>query len=347
MKYRLAYMGLAFIAVVLFADSAVCFASSTDGKAADCEQMEQAVRAAVDRIDASVVRLETVGGLERGEGIVFGAGPTTGLIVDAEGHIVSSEFNFLSRPDSILVRFADGRRRAARLVATDHSRKLVLLKADFAEGEMAELAVPETIRRRHVRVGQTAIAVGRTFPGNRPNICVGIVSAVNRVWGTAIQTDAATSPNNYGGPLADSRGRVMGVLVPLDPDNDSQIAGLKWYDSGIGFAVPADDVWRSVEKMKKGRDLYGGFLGVAFKGANPSISEPIIGACAPQSPAEKAGFKPGDRIVRIDGREIHRAADALEAVRRHYAGDTVAMTVERGGREFRAEVELSKKNQDA
>ena len=325
--------------------------------AGDNAGVETAVRAAVERIAPSVVRLETVGGLQRGEGLVFGTGPTTGLVVDADGHIVSSEFNFLRRPDSILARLADGQRKAARLVATDHSRKLVLLKieldektkAQFAhaaaiqEQRKAQLAVPEIIERDRIRVGQWAIAVGRTFPGNRPNICVGIVSAVNRIWGKAIQTDAAISPNNYGGPLVDIRGRVMGVLVPMSPSGDSQTAGLEWYDSGIGFAIPAGDVWRAVERLKKGRDLYGGFLGAAFKGPNPSISEPVVGACSPGSPAEKAGLKPGDRITRIDGREIARAADAMEAVARHYAGDKITITAMRGGREFKTEIELSKK----
>ena len=89
-----------------------------------------------------------------------------------------------------------------------------------------------------MRVGQWAIAVGRTFESDRPNMAVGILSALDRVWGKAIQTDAAVSPNNYGGPLVDIRGRVLGVLVPLSPEAADEMAGVEWYDSGIGFAIP-------------------------------------------------------------------------------------------------------------
>ena len=66
-------------------------------------------------------------------------------------------------------------------------------------------------------VGQWAIAVGRTYEQPEPNLSVGVISATNRIWSKAIQTDAKISPSNYGGPLIDIHGRVLGVLVPLSP----------------------------------------------------------------------------------------------------------------------------------
>ena len=95
-----------------------------------------------------------------------------------------------------------------------------------------------------MRVGQWAIAVGRTFESDRTNMAVGILSALDRIWGKAIQTDAAVSPNNYGGPLVDIQGRVLGVLVPLSPEATDEVAGVDWYDSGIGFAIPAEHIER-------------------------------------------------------------------------------------------------------
>ena len=338
MRYE---FSLGFVAIV----TALCivasnsFADDRNELAAQYAAEETAFQAAVDRVAPSVVRLETVGGLVRAEGVVFGNGPSTGLVVDSEGHIVSSAFNFLRRPDSILVQLADGSRKAARLLATDHSRKLVLLKIEL--DDKAALRVPAITNKENIRTGQWAIAVGRTFPGNRPNISVGIISAVNRIWGKAIQTDAATSPNNYGGPLIDIHGRVMGVLVPLAPDGDSQTAGFEWYDSGIGFAIPVADVLRSVERLKKGQDLYGGFLGVSFKQANLSMAEPVVAACALGSPAQKAGLRAGDRIVAADGQKVSRAADLREAVGRRYAGEKITIAVLRNGREFRVEIELA------
>ncbi len=107
-----------------------------------------------------------------------------------------------------------------------------------------------------MRVGQWAIAVGRTFESAQPNMAVGILSAVDRIWGKAIQTDAAVSPNNYGGPLVDIRGRVMGILVPLSPDADGGVAGMEWYDSGIGFAIPMEHIPQVLPRLEKGEDLH-------------------------------------------------------------------------------------------
>ena len=103
---------------------------------------EQALKAAVDRVAPSVVRIETVGGLLRDGRLVFSSGPTTGLIVSADGHIISSAAAFARKPTSILVQLPSGRRTTAKLIATDHSRKLVLLKVEAEE----KLPVPERFR---------------------------------------------------------------------------------------------------------------------------------------------------------------------------------------------------------
>jgi len=155
---------------------------------------ERAMQAALARVAPSVVRIETVGGLERVGQILVGSGPTTGLIVSADGLIISSAFNFAQKPDSILITLPDGNRQAARLGATDHSRMLVLLKVQ-TEGE---LSLAEVAPLASLRVGQWALAVGRTFDVAEPNVSVGIVSALDRIWGKAVQTDAKVSPNNYG-----------------------------------------------------------------------------------------------------------------------------------------------------
>jgi len=304
---------------------------------ADVELLEQqAFRAAVDRVAPSVVRIETVGGLERVGELLFGSGPTTGLIVDPEGYIISSAFNFIHKPTSILARLADGTLKPAALVATDHNRRLVLLKIDVDQ----PLPVPEVAAAAEMRVGQWAIAVGRTFEGARPNMSVGIVSALERIWGKAIQTDAAVSPNNYGGPLIDVRGRVLGVLVPLSPQSAETMAGYEWYDSGIGFAVDAEHVMKILPLLKQGEDLHSGVIGIALRGQNLAVGEPVIAACHPNSPAAKAGLKAGDRVLQIDGRKIVRAADIKAELGRRYAGSKLAMIVLRDEKRIEMEVEL-------
>ena len=324
-------------AVALLALAATGLRAADDGNLVQLEQ--NAFRAAVDRIAPSVVGIETVGGLERVGRELIGTGPTTGLIVDPDGFIISSAFNFVNRPTSILVRLSDGTRKVAKLVATDHNRMIVLLKIEVAK----PLPVGQIAPQDEIQVGQWAIAVGKAFEGGRPNMAVGVVSALGRVWGKAIQTDAAISPNNYGGPLVDIRGRVLGVLVPLSPQSETEVSGVDWYDSGIGFAVPAYHVQNILPRLKKGQDLSRGLLGISFTSPNLQVIEPLIAAVQPKSPAAAAGFKSGDRIVEIEGRKVQRAAQVREETSRRYAGDKVRVVVLRGTEKIERQLELVSK----
>ena len=157
-----------------------------------------------------------------------------------------------------------------------------------------------------------------------PNISVGIVSGLNRIWGKAIQTDAKISPSNYGGPLVDIQGRVLGVLVPLSPDSTDNVAGVEWYDSGIGFAITLSHVNSVLPRLTQGQDLKPGILGVNLNSRDIYTQPPVIAGCRPNSPAYKAGFKAADRIIEIDGRPIERAGSVAQAngsplCRRHAA----------------------------
>src|SRR5262245_55161155 len=122
------------------------------------EQEEQAIRAAAAAIAPSVVKIETIGGLERVGRVLIGTGPTTGVAVGEDGYVLSSAFNFIQQPSSILVTLPSGARAPAKIVARDHSRMLVLLKVNTSE----QLVVPAVAPRSEMVVGQWAIAVGRT-----------------------------------------------------------------------------------------------------------------------------------------------------------------------------------------
>ncbi|MHB8970390.1 MAG: PDZ domain-containing protein [Pirellulaceae bacterium] len=322
-------VSIAVVSVVLAGASAIASLAQEDLTGLE----EQALRAAVERVSPCVVRIETLGGLEQVEGQLLGSGPTTGLVVSEDGYILSSAFAFAGKPSSILVTLPSGKRASATIVARDTSRMLVLLKV----AADAALAVPTQVPRQELLVGQWTVAVGRTYPDGFPNVSVGILCATQRVWGKAVQTDAKISPSNYGGPLIDIRGRVIGILVPLSPQQEGEFAGAEWYDSGIGFAVPLADVWPHLDKMKQGLDLQPGLLGVSLKGTDIYSLPATIAACAAKSPARAAGLLPGDTIVEIDGVKIERQCQLRHALGPHVAGDTVRLVLSRGGNQERIE----------
>ncbi|MCA9267503.1 MAG: PDZ domain-containing protein, partial [Planctomycetales bacterium] len=329
--HRTAAMALRMAAVAALALSSVA------AQAADSQtELAAAVRAAAADAAPLALRIETFGGLEKVDDVLLGSGPTTGLAVDADGYLLCSAFSLAQQPTSILVTLPSGKRVAAHVVARDHARMLVLLKVNSDE----KLPVPVAVPRREMRVGQTAVALGRTFDVDQPNLSVGIVSAVNRIWGRAIQTDAKISPANYGGPLIDLQGRVLGVLTPMSPQGDGELAGAEWYDSGIGFAVPLADVLERLPQMKQGHDLHAGKLGVSLASADDYAEKIEIAAVLPGSPAAKAGFRKGDRIVGLDGKTLSLQTHLKHELGARYAGDTVAIALARGKERIETIVEL-------
>src|SRR5438067_1026544 len=141
------------------------------------DEEEQAIRAAVDVVAPAVLKIETIGGLERVGRVLVSTGPTTGLAISEDGYVISSAFNFVQQPSSILVTLPSGKRAPAQIVARDHSRMLVLLKVNASE----TLTVAKPAPKDEITIGQWAIAVGRTYDQTEPNVSVGVVSATNRI----------------------------------------------------------------------------------------------------------------------------------------------------------------------
>lgn len=298
---------------------------------------EAAFRSAVKRIRSAVVRINLIGTIAT-TGEADPASSTTGLIISSDGYVLTSSFAFSTPSASILITLDDGRQLAARLMAIDHSRQLALLKF---EGEF-ELESAVYATRKELAVGQWAIAVGRDLDSEHPSVTVGILSALGRIQGKAVQTDAAISPANYGGPLIDISGRVIGVLTPLAPD-DAGVGGAEWYDSGIGFAVPLDGYEKSLGRMESGEDLYRGLVGIAFAKGNPMETPATISNVRRRSPADRAGLKTGDTILVVDETATPTQALFRRAIGHSYAGDSIALTVLRREAKLKVNVELVRK----
>jgi serine protease Do len=321
MKYRYAIVGLFIVSC---------------GAAQDLnDDLEKATKDAVRTVAPSVVQIVTQGGIDMvvtsPKGPVFrkSLGPTTGVVVTDDGYIISSAFNFINQPTTILVA-VQGHKEPylAKRVATDKSRMLTLLKID-AKGLPAPSATP----KNDIHVGQWSIAMGRALDTKHmspPSVSVGIISATGRIWGKAIQTDAKISPLNYGGPLVDISGRVQGILIPASPQGDGATAGFEWYDSGIGFAIPMEDVYKALPRLKEGKDLDRGILGVRMKSQDIYSVVPEIGEVLKDSAAAKAGLQKGDIITEVDGKPVVRMAQIQHILGPKYDGDKISLKYKRG-----------------
>ena len=249
-------------------------------------------------------------------------GRTTGVVLTADGWILVSRFALALEPTTVLITVPGRGTFHAQRAGEDTSRGIALVKIDAAD-----LPVPEFVQPDAVQVGQWAFALGRTFAvADEPTVHLGIVSARKRLFGRALQIDAYTSPANYGGPVVDTQGRVLGVAVPLSPSGRN--AGVEWYDSGIGFAVTIADIQSLLQRMQQGQVLQRAYLGVqlesAWLGPGAKISGvPETGAAA------KAGLKNGDVILKVDGVVVSNGPHFQMLVSSRLGGDVVSLEIRR------------------
>ena len=264
----------------------------------------QAFRTATKRAVPSLVSIESFGGSSVKAGRIGGIrkqgeGNTTGVVISPDGYILTSTFNFIRDASVVIVKTHRGDERVAQILGRDDTRKICLLKID----DVAGLVVPEMQPVQDVKVGQWAISLGVGYGDQTPAISMGIISAKNRVGGRAIQTDANISPANYGGPLVDIQGRLIGICVPMNPQSQAVAAGVEWYDSGIGFAVPVDDFAKIIERLKGGQRILPAFVGIQtgpVDGPGMRVNGVVEG-----SAADKAGLVKGDVLLAIDDEPIN------------------------------------------
>lgn len=339
-------------------------ASAPDPAAADYQTLraaQEVFRGTAQRMKPYLVRIDTVGGSQprgalplpdsddaadkpkrsqnpwresTGSDFVIADGSTTGLIYAADGYIVTSSFNFVREPVLISATLADGRRLAADLVARDQVRKIALLKVD-ARG----LATPPWAPLTEVKIGQWAVALGLGFGGDEPAITTGIISALNRMNGNAVQTDAKLSPANYGGPLCDLQGRVVGICVPM-AQRPGELAGVEMYDAGVGFAVPQHRVDEIVRVLMTGKSLYRGWLGMVVD--NSVRDAVVVKNVADPSPLRAAGVVPGDTILAAAGKPVYHFGHLTQALYMLPAGEDVALHIDRNGTRFLVNVTLAR-----
>jgi S1-C subfamily serine protease len=286
-------------------------------------------------------------------------GVGSGFVVSRDGeiatnaHVVTTgEGDEIKRANQLYVEFADGNQVEAKIVGFDPNADIALIKVDPQGLTLRPLPLAQD---SEVQVGTPVAAIGSPF-GEKQSLSVGVVSAVDRAIGSltefqisgAIQTDAAINPGNSGGPLVDGRGRVIGV--------NQQIKSQSGGGEGVGFAVPAPVVQRSLDGLRKDGKVRYAYLGVQSVELYPQLVDhfdlPVgkgawVQVVQPDGPGAKAGLKGGkedakfqarsftdggDIITKIDDRKIDTPDDLSEAVQLFDPGQKVKVEVYRDGK---------------
>jgi len=280
-----------------------------------------------NRVQPAVVNIQvtTPGGMGEGSGIVI---DDRGYIL-TNNHVVTMEGE--AGPDAVIETvFPTGQRAKAQIVGTDPQSDVAVIKVDVDNLTVAQLGDSDA-----VEVGEPIVAIGSPL-GLPKTVTQGIVSATHRAIALgndssesgdvidAIQIDAAINPGNSGGPLVDMRGAVIGINTLIF----SQSGG----SDGLGFAIPIDHAKTIAEKLITNGEIQHPSIGVnARTAANGELDGAEVVNVADGSPAQRAGIREGDIVVKLGDRDIHSSDELVVAVRDSTIGQDTPVTVVRDG----------------
>jgi putative serine protease PepD len=247
----------------------------------------------------------------------------SGFVLDQDGHIATNQ-HVVDGATSIEVTFSNGHKASAKVVGTDASTDIAVIKVDAPTSELHPLTLGDSSQ---VQVGDGAVAIGSPF-GLEGTVTTGIVSALNRTInapnnftiGGAIQTDAAINHGNSGGPLINSSGQVIGINAQIESDSGG--------NDGVGFAIPSNTVRRVAEQLISGGKVAHAYLGVQLSDATGGAG---IVQVRSDGPASGAGLEVGDVVTAIDGKSVGGADALVATVDNHRPGDKVTLKVRRSG----------------
>jgi putative serine protease PepD len=259
-----------------------------------------------------------------GGGQSGGTAQGTGFMYDAKGDIVTND-HVVSGSSSVSVKLSDGSVYKATIVGADPSTDLAVVHIDAPSSKLVPLALADSSK---VSIGDGVVAIGNPF-GLDGSVTSGIVSALNReilapdntpIEG-AIQTDAAINHGNSGGPLLDLEGQVIGITSQIQSDSGG--------NDGVGFAIPSDTVTSIATQLIATGKAQHALLGVSVQtSASGGVK---VGSVSAGSAADSAGVKAGDVITAVDGTKVTTAEKLRAIIAGHKPGDSITLTIERGG----------------
>jgi len=247
--------------------------------------------------------------------------------------------------DAIEVALNDGRKFAARLVGRDPETDLAVLRIDGAD-VLPAITFPAA---DSLAVGDVVLAIGNPF-GVGQTVTMGIVSALGRsqlginTFENYIQTDAAINPGNSGGALVDSAGSLVGINTAIYSRSGGSL--------GIGFAIPVSIARDVLEQIVATGEVVRGWVGVEIQDLTPELaasfgyrdaSGALIAGVLRGSPADRAGVRPGDVLVALDGETVRDPRAMLDMVAALPPGKRAAFRVRRGAEELDLDVEVGRR----
>jgi serine protease Do len=255
----------------------------------------------------------------------------SGVIIDPSG-VALTNAHVVDKATEIEVITLDGNKHKAKIIGVDKKTDLAVLKLDDGKGKFSFARVGDSDR---LQVGDWVIAVGSPF-GLQATVTAGIISAKARQIGQGpfdefLQTDAAINPGNSGGPLVNMQGEVVGI-------NTAIVAG----GSGIGFAIPSNMARKIYTELQAKGRVTRGWLGVSIQPLTPELASSfgardakgvLVSDVVPDSPAGKAGIKPGDILLEFEGRKTDVPSELQRAVGLASPGHETKVKVWRDGGE--------------
>jgi serine protease Do len=317
----------------------------------------------VDSVKAAVVNVEVTSRVERGDDESGGGndpfeqffgrgrqrpqvrqGAGSGFVIDPRGYILTNN-HVVEGAFNIRVKFDDGRTLEGEVLGTDPLTDVALIKLKSTPSNLPFVKLGDSDA---IRVGDWVVAIGNPF-GLASSVSTGILSAKAREIGATqyddfLQTDAAINPGNSGGPLFNLRGEVIGI-------NTAIVSG----GAGIGFAVPSNLAKALIPQLEKNGKVTRGYIGVKLQNLTPELAKALnvpqssgalINDVTKNSPGEKAGLKPDDVVVTLDGKKVESSSALSRNVALRPPNSSVMLGIVRGGKSQDVKVTLTSRPGD-